>query len=106
MKENFVVDFIAEITNKDVKVIGSVFFVVAIGLVGPIDTDFLRGFSKWWILLGKTSYVPIGGLDARLELSLLSRPLLDRRIRQIRSSALLLEIGAKLRLATRCRSII
>jgi hypothetical protein len=42
LEEDFVIDFVGEITDKDVEVIRGVFFVGGIGLVGPVDTDFLR----------------------------------------------------------------
>jgi hypothetical protein len=41
LKEDFIIDFVGEITNKDMEVVRSVFFVGSVGLVGPVDTDFL-----------------------------------------------------------------
>lgn len=39
--QDLVVDFIAQISNEDVEVVRGVFFVGAVGLVGPVDADFL-----------------------------------------------------------------
>jgi hypothetical protein len=41
LEQNFIVDFVAQITNEDVEMVGCVFFVVAVGLIGPVDSDFL-----------------------------------------------------------------
>ena len=42
MEKDFIIDFVGEITDKDVKVVGGVFLVRGIRLVGPVDTDFLE----------------------------------------------------------------
>jgi hypothetical protein len=42
LEEDFVIDFVREITNEDVEVIRGVFFVGGVGLVRPVNTDFLR----------------------------------------------------------------
>jgi hypothetical protein len=41
VRENFVVDLIRKIADEDMKVIASIFLVGLVGLVCPIDTDFL-----------------------------------------------------------------
>lgn len=42
LKENLIVDFVGEVTDEDVKVTASVLLVVVVGLVSPIDTNFLK----------------------------------------------------------------
>ncbi len=42
MKEDFVIDFIGEIADKNVEVIRGVFLIRGVGLVGPVDADLLR----------------------------------------------------------------
>jgi hypothetical protein len=41
LEKDFVIDFVAEVSDKDMEVIGSILFVVTVRLVGPVDTDFL-----------------------------------------------------------------
>jgi len=41
LEKDFIIDFIAEIPDEDVEVIGGVFLVRCVGLVGPIDPNFL-----------------------------------------------------------------
>ena len=42
MKQDLIIDFIGQIANKDVEVVRCVFLVGGVGLVGPVDADFLR----------------------------------------------------------------
>ena len=46
MKENLVVNFIAKGANKNLEMIGGVFLVGIIGLICPIDANFLSDVSK------------------------------------------------------------
>ena len=46
MKENFIVDLITQIADKDVVMIRSVFFILIITLIGPIDANFLPRSAK------------------------------------------------------------
>lgn len=39
--QDLVVDLIAQVSDEDVEVVRGVFFVRAVGLVGPVDADFL-----------------------------------------------------------------
>lgn len=41
MEEDLVIDFVGKITNEDVEVVGRVFLGGSVGLVGPVDPDFL-----------------------------------------------------------------
>ena len=41
MEKDFIVDFVAQITDEDVEMVRSVFLVRSIGLVGPVDANFL-----------------------------------------------------------------
>lgn len=41
MQKHLIVDLVAKVANEDVKVVGGVFFVGAVGLICPIDTDLL-----------------------------------------------------------------
>lgn len=40
--QDFVVNFVAQISNENVEVVRSIFLVRAVGLVSPVDTDFLQ----------------------------------------------------------------
>ena len=62
MQEDFVIDFVAEIADKDVKVIRGVFLAVGVGLIGPVDSDLLlvdssaiegvqSTFSSAWVII-------------------------------------------------------
>ena len=42
LQENLVVDLVGQVTHEDVEVIGGIFFVLAVGLIGPIDANLLR----------------------------------------------------------------
>jgi len=46
LEENLIVDFVREIADKDVKVVGGIFLVGGVGLVSPIDADFLYNKSE------------------------------------------------------------
>jgi len=41
LSQNIVVDFVAQVADKDVEMVGSVLFVGVIGLISPVDTNFL-----------------------------------------------------------------
>lgn len=41
LKEDFIVDFVAKITNEDMEMVRSILLVGVVGLIGPIDTNFL-----------------------------------------------------------------
>ena len=41
LKEDLIVHLVAKITNENMEMVGSVFLVGVVGLVGPVDTDFL-----------------------------------------------------------------
>jgi hypothetical protein len=41
LKQDLIINFVREIADKDVEVVRSVLFVGIVGLVGPIDPDFL-----------------------------------------------------------------
>ena len=43
LEQDFIVYLVREIAHKDVEVIRGIFFAGIVGLVGPVDTDFLRG---------------------------------------------------------------
>ena len=46
MSEDFVVNLVGQITDKDVEVIAGVFLVGLVGLVGPVDSYLLIGKKK------------------------------------------------------------
>lgn len=43
LQQDLIVDFVAQVTNKDMEVVRGVLFVGIAGLVGPVYTDLLRG---------------------------------------------------------------
>lgn len=45
LQKHLIVDFVGQITDEDVEVVRGILFVVGIGLVGPVDTDFLAKLS-------------------------------------------------------------
>ncbi len=45
--EDFIVDLIGKVTNENVKVARGIFLAVGVGLVGPVDTDFLYHVSRF-----------------------------------------------------------
>lgn len=40
--QDFIVDLVGEITNKDVEMVSGILLAGLIGLIGPVDTDFLN----------------------------------------------------------------
>jgi len=42
LEKNFIIDFVREIADKDMKVIRGIFLIGGVGLVGPVDADFLK----------------------------------------------------------------
>lgn len=42
LEEDFVIDFVAEVTNKNVKMVGGVLLGGSVRLVSPVDTNFLK----------------------------------------------------------------
>lgn len=59
LQKNFVIDFIGQITDEDVEVVGGVFFVGGIRLVSPVDANFLHyvrdmsiNASSWYLRPG------------------------------------------------------
>lgn len=42
LSQNLIVHLIAQVTNEDVEVVGSVFLAGAVGLISPVDADFLK----------------------------------------------------------------
>lgn len=42
LEQDFIVDFIGKVSNEDVEVVGSVLLVRLVGLIRPVDTDFLH----------------------------------------------------------------
>lgn len=59
LKEHLIIDFIGEVTNEDVEMVLSVFFVASIGLVSPVHTDFLET-SQMEVRSAKIKNLPIG----------------------------------------------
>ena len=51
LSEDFVIDFVAQITNEDVKVVGGVFFVGVVGLISPVDSNLLIDGSVYFSTL-------------------------------------------------------
>lgn len=43
MKEDLVIDFVGEIANENVEVIGGILLVRSIRLVRPVDSNLLEG---------------------------------------------------------------
>jgi hypothetical protein len=41
LEKNLIIDFVGEIADKDVEVVGGIFLVGGVGLVSPVDADFL-----------------------------------------------------------------
>ena len=41
LQQDFIIDFVTQITDKDVKVVGGVFLVGTVGLIGPVHSDLL-----------------------------------------------------------------
>ena len=41
LHQNLIIDFIAQVTNENMEVVGGIFLVGAVGLVGPVDANFL-----------------------------------------------------------------
>jgi len=42
LEQNLIVDLVRQISDKDVEVLRSVFFASVVGLVSPVDTNFLE----------------------------------------------------------------
>lgn len=42
MKQHLIVDLVGQITDEDVEMVRGVFLVGGVGLIGPVDPDFLR----------------------------------------------------------------
>ncbi len=42
LEEDLVVDFVGQITDEDVEMVGRVFLVLVVRLIGPVDADFLE----------------------------------------------------------------
>lgn len=42
LRQDLIVDFVAQVTDEDVEVVRGIFLVCAVGLIGPVDTNFLR----------------------------------------------------------------
>jgi hypothetical protein len=42
LEEYFIIDLVGEITNENVEMVGSILFVGSVGLVSPVDTNFLK----------------------------------------------------------------
>lgn len=43
LEENFIIDFIRQIADEDMKMVRSVLLVGAVGLIGPVDANLLYG---------------------------------------------------------------
>lgn len=64
MGKDFIVDLVGKVTDEDMEVVSSVFLARLVGLICPVDTNFLilfvrriftiggvGGHTAWWILL-------------------------------------------------------
>lgn len=47
LEEDLIVDLVGKVADKDVEVVGRVFLVVVVGLVSPVDADFLDRSACW-----------------------------------------------------------
>ncbi len=51
LEENLIVDFVGQVADEDVEVTGGIFLGGVVGLVCPVDTNFLTGVRKLFMVL-------------------------------------------------------
>jgi hypothetical protein len=85
LEKNLIIDFVGEIADKDVEVVGGIFLVGGVGLVSPVDADFL--YIKSEICGGPkvNCKIPLGEHVCRSRSAWLVQLLQDRRIQQNRN---------------------
>ena len=67
MEQNLIVDFITEIADKNVEMVGGVLLVVVIRLVRPVNANFLivQSSAKPGVIIQHIGCLQIGGRVVR-----------------------------------------
>lgn len=67
LEQDLIIDLVRKVTDENVEVVGRVLLGLRVGLVGPVDADFLASKSVNWSrpFLGVQSNLRSGGRDGR-----------------------------------------
>lgn len=82
MSKDFIVDLVRKVTNEDMKVVSGVFLARLVGLIRPVDTNFLILLSGEYLQLEEWGggVLQPGGFFFHSELPWHARPHQDHRI--------------------------